>query len=153
MKNRESIFRNFTPVGILILVTILTYGFVIQLPFYFDDMTHFRWLDTHGLVAIVTSAQTPGYYRPLPFLIWKALVSVWGGYNAPLLHIVNLILHGLNALLVYTLVAKRAQSAKRFLGLAAALLFTLYPFTYQSIPFVGSLTHPLVLALMLGSIL
>lgn len=38
------------------------------------------------------------------------------------------------------------------MAVAAALLFALFPFSYQAVPWVGSLTHPLVTSLILGSL-
>ncbi|MHB1354343.1 MAG: hypothetical protein ACYCZF_00030 [Anaerolineae bacterium] len=145
----------FLPVTVLTLACVLAYGFVLRLPFFFDDMMHFRWISTHSIGDILSNAQTTGYYRPLPFVIWKVLALALRGYNAPVFHSINLVLHWINALFVYALVLGRsAGGSKQYvLSLAVSLLFVLYPFSYQAVPFVGSLTHPLVLALILGTLL
>ncbi|MCE5258749.1 MAG: hypothetical protein LLG44_06755 [Chloroflexi bacterium] len=149
----KKVIRNIIIIAFLAMITWIAYGFSIRLPFFFDDITQFRWLSTHNWISILTSAQTPGYYRPLPFIIWKSLVLICKNYYAPLLHAVNIFLHLLNAVLVYKLAHECVSYRKDLFGVAVAVLFILYPFSYQNIPFIGSLTHPLVLAIMLGAIL
>lgn len=60
-------------------IGILTYGFSLRLPFFLDDMVHFRWLEWHGIPEIWSSSRLLGYYRPLPFTVWKILSFIGGG--------------------------------------------------------------------------
>lgn len=136
---------------LLIAIGWAAYGFSLRLPLFSDDIPHFRWMEGQTWLGILTSSQGVGYYRPLPFLIWKLLRSLQGGFHAPTLHGVNLALHLLNGLLVWKLVNRHAQNGNLVSG-AAALLFLLYPFSYQAVPWVGSLTHPLVTAIILSSL-
>lgn len=137
----------------LFLVGMVAYGFVLWLPFFSDDMVHFRWLEWHNLLRIWGKAYSLGYYRPLPFTIWKILYYIQGGYDSATLHAINLALHLFNGVLVLALVVNRHQQRHLLMGLGAALLFLLFPFSYQAVPWVGSLTHPLVTSLILGAIL
>ncbi len=143
-----------TLVLLLIFLTVggLAYGFSLRLPFFLDDMAHFRWLQGQSWSDILTSARKIGYYRPLPFLLWKTLWSLQGRLHGPTLHAINLGLHLINGLLVWQLVTHRDPSRGMLLGAASALLFLLYPFSYQAVPWVGSLTHPLVAACILGAL-
>ncbi len=142
------------PLIALSLATIggLTYGFSLRLPLFSDDIPHFRWLEGQTWSEILTSSRGIGYYRPLPFLLWKLLHLLQGGFHAPTLHGINLALHILNAFLVWRLVSRQTRRENWLAGTASALLFLLYPFSYQAIPWVGSLTHPLVTVIVLGSI-
>lgn len=135
----------------LIIIGWTAYGFSLRLPLFSDDIPHFRWMEGQTWLGILTSSRGVGYYRPLPFMIWKLLRSLQGGFHAPTLHGVNLVLHLLNGLLVWKLVNRHAQNGN-LAGGAAALLFLLYPFSYQAVPWVGSLTHPLVTAIILSSL-
>ncbi|HOG46149.1 MAG TPA: hypothetical protein PLB78_05840, partial [Anaerolineae bacterium] len=137
---------------IILLAGVWTYGFCLHLPLFLDDMIHFRWLAWHGFAGIWSSSRLLGYYRPLPFTLWKLLWLLQGRYDPVVLHVVNLVLHLLNGLLVLALVAGRSRGKRLGAALAAALLFTLFPFSYQAVPWVGSLTHPFVTALILGSL-
>ena len=139
----------------LLAIGILTYGFSLRLPLFLDDMPHFRWLQWQTLTGILRSSRGLGhlgYYRPLPFLLWKALWFLQGQLHPPTLHAVNLGLHLLNTILVWGIVKGQCRERGTVLGMSSALLFLLYPFSYQAVPWVGSLTHPLVAALILGSL-
>jgi hypothetical protein len=155
MQQRTRVLYIAIAITLLTLAVLILYGFSFNLSFFFDDMTHFRWLSSHSLGDVWSNAQTPGYYRPLPFTIWKILSLILTRYDAATFHAVNVVLHWLNALLVFALVQGRGKTEESglVLGFISALLFLLYPFSYQAIPFVGSLTYPLVLGLMLGTIL
>ena len=160
MCNREGIVssRKRTFLGavlgaaLLVAVTLWTYGFSLGLPLFLDDMVHFRWLAWHDLAGIWTTSRLLGYYRPLPFTLWKALWLLQGRYEPLVLHAVNLTLHTLNSILVMVLVASRSNTRRLATAVAAALLFALFPFSYQAVPWVGSLTHPLVTGLILASL-
>lgn len=136
----------------LVMIWGVTYGFSLRLPLFSNDIPHFRWLEGQTWLGILVSSRGIGYYRPLPFLIWKLLQSLQGGFHAPTLHGVNLGLYLLNTFLVWALFQKQAQGKGWLIGGACALLFLLYPFSYQAVPWVGSLTHPLVTAIILGSL-
>ena len=128
----------------LLAIGILTYGFSLRLPLFLDDMPHFRWLQWQTLTGILRSSRGLGhlgYYRPLPFLLWKALWFLQGQLHPPTLHAVNLGLHLLNTILVWGIVKGQCRERGTVLGTASALLFLLYPFSYQAVPWVG-LAHP-----------
>ncbi len=138
--------------GPVVAVGVLAYGFSLRLPFFLDDAVHFRWLEWQSLAGMWSSARLIGYYRPLPFTLWKVLRLVQGRYDPVTLHGVNLGLHVLNGLLLARLAAWQLHRGGLSLGLGAAVLFILYPFSYQAVPWVGSLTHMLVTFLILASL-
>lgn len=137
---------------VLLIAGSLTYGFSLRLPLFLDDVVHFRWLQGQDWGDILVSARGIGYYRPLPFLLWKALWIFQGKLHAPTLHGVNLVLHLFNSLLVWGILRWQWREKGQWVGVASALLFLLYPFSYQAVPWVGALAHPLVAALILGSL-
>lgn len=151
IRSQRSHFVRIFPL-VLLAVGGLTYGFSLRLPLFSDDIPHFHWLQSHNVLEILSSSRGLGYYRPLPFLVWKALWSLQGQLHSPTLHAINLVLHLLNTLLVWGVVKNRSQNRGSVLGAGSALLFLLYPFSYQAVPWVGSLTHPLVAALILCSL-
>ncbi|MDW8068918.1 MAG: hypothetical protein RML46_08400 [Anaerolineae bacterium] len=136
----------------LIVLCGITYGFSLRLPLFSDDIPHFRWMEGQTWLGILISSRGIGYYRPLPFLVWKLLRSLQGGLNAPTLHGINLALHLLNAFMVWGVVNRQLGKKRWGVGEASALLFLTYPFSYQAVPWVGALTHPLVTAIILGSL-
>jgi hypothetical protein len=137
----------------LVALGLLAYDYALGVPLLLDDVIQIRWVREHSL-AQIWSANLISYFRPLQFTAWKALTP--GEPNIPLLHAVNIILHavcGALAFVVFRLRAPSIQTVPQLLApIAAGVLFLLYPFSYQVVPWVGSLGHPLALALMLVSL-
>jgi len=131
----------------------IAYGYVFRVPYMLDDVIHFRWLSEHDLPSILNTAAGLSYYRPLNFLIWKVFWLIQGQYHGPTLHAINFLAHQANTLLVYALLLMlRRPVQSRLLPLASAILFALYPLSYQAVPWVGSLAHVLVTTLILGAL-
>ncbi len=129
------------PALLLVAATILCY--VPSLPggFIWDDdmnVTQNETLrDVEGLGEIWIPQNTPQYY-PLTFSVFWLEYQLWGlepfGY-----HLVNLLLHALNALLIWSLLARIGV---RGAGLAAAL-FALHPLQVESVAWVMELKNVL----------
>jgi hypothetical protein len=145
--------------GWCLALTLLLYGSALRLPFFFDDFVHIPFVDENTLGEMWRTAGRLAYYRPLSFTIWKIMFLVLGRHSAFLQHAFNLFLHFLNGLLAGwlagSLSGKDASAPitttwpRVFL---AATLFLLFPFSYQSVPWVGSMSHLLVTALILLSL-
>ena len=136
-------------------LTLAVYGSALSLPFFFDDFVHIPFVDTHGLGEIWLTAQGLAYYRPLAFTVWKLLALLLGHHDPVAQHAVNLLVHWANGLMVAWL-AGRLWSHHRAIvwprRYLSAALFLLFPFSYQAVPWVGALSHPLVTALILLSL-
>ena len=153
--------RRFFHTSYLILPTFLLlawlYGDVIRLPFYFDDLNQVPYAGTHTLAQIWTADAGSAYYRPLGSAIWHIAYRWWGAGSAAWLHALNGLLHGINGLLLAWLGEMLATGRPRprlsWRGALAALLFWLYPFSYQAVPWIGALFHLLVTTLVLASLL
>jgi hypothetical protein len=137
----------------LLAVLALAYGYALGLPLFLDDLVHYRWLEAQSLAGVWRSARVIGYYRPLTFTVWKVMRAVLGWYRPGPLHAVNVLLHGANALLVMALLWRRGGVGDRLVGWTAGLLFLLFPFSYQAVAWVGSLSHILATTLTLGALL
>jgi len=143
--------KAFLTLFVAVILTFAIYREAIDLPFFFDDMIHLRWLDWHSLSSLWTTAEAYIYYRPLTFLVWKISHIMWRHYDSFVLHLVNMALHALNGALVSYLAYRLFDGERRLLyALAAASLFVTYPFSYQSVPSVGSLSKPLLAFLVLS---
>lgn len=133
--------------------TLLLYREALQLPFFFDDMIHLRWLDWHSLSSIWTTAEGLGYYRPLTMSVWKIDSLLLGSNDPGRLHFLNLLLHALNTTLAGYIAWRTWRGRGRALfTLIVASLFLTYPFSYQAVPSTSSLSKPLIATLVLGSV-
>ena len=142
-------------VALLCLIGMHTYAFALRLPLFSDDILFVRWIDGRSLGDIWTSAREYSYYRPLPFTLWKVLTLLQRRHDPLALHTLVLVLHLLNSVLALALVAGSSFMRERHLalGFSAAVLFLLFPFSYQVVPWVSALMYPLATALILGSLI
>src|SRR5262249_28056255 len=134
------------PMLLLVIVSLL-YRDVLHYAFMYDDGLDLARGETRSVLSLLTSGEGAFYYRPLPFLLWKGLPALLGRYDLFWFHLPPLLLHGLNAYLVYRLA--RGLRLGPPTALLSALLFVVFPFNYQVVPWAGALFHPLVTALVL----
>jgi hypothetical protein len=134
--------------------TFFLYREALDLPLFFDDMVHLRWLEWHSLPEVWTTAEGLGYYRPLTMSVWKIERLLLGDHEPQRLHLLSLLLHGLNAALAGW-VGWRAfkGSGRQAYALLTAMLFLTFPFSYQAVPSTSSLSKPLIATLVLASAL
>ncbi len=136
----------------LSILIVLAYAPAWRFPFIQDDIGLFNWIGSQDLIGL-WAASPFGYYRPLTQMVWKIGELLAGRFDPVLLHGVNLAVHTMNALIVGVLAGRwlpeRLSERGRWL---AGTLFALYPFTFQVVPFVGALYHPLVSMLILGAL-
>ncbi|MCA9959929.1 MAG: hypothetical protein KC443_12885, partial [Anaerolineales bacterium] len=150
--------RPFLPFLFLALwctaVTALLYGTSLTLPFFFDDLVQLPYVESRSYLELWTRAQL-AYYRPLNFHLWKLFYDLLGEHNRLVNHGLNLLLHAANGWLVGWLAWKvwpRKQAEQYLRPFLSATLFLFFPFSYQGVPWVGSLNHLLAIFLMLLSL-
>lgn len=140
--------------GCLLLAWL--YGRAVQLPFFFDDLNQIPYAGAQTLRQLWAADGGFTYYRPLGSTIWHVAAHWWGTDSAPWLHGLNLLLHLVNGLLLARLgemlAARQPRPRLTWRGGAAAVLFWLYPFSYQAVPWIGALFHLLVTTLALASL-
>ncbi len=92
---------------------------------------------------------TTNYYRPLPFVVYTLLYQL-SGFTAPTFHLFMVLLHALNALLLFGLVRRMARAR---IAWAAAALFALHPIHTEAVDWIASLPDLLVTAIALTGLL
>lgn len=94
----------------------------------------------------------PGYayYRPVPFMLWKAIYLLTGHYDLTLLHLLPLAAHAVSSWLFFLLLWRLTRSRWSLLPM---VLFLLYPFNYQALEIEGTLVHTLVTVELLAVLL
>jgi len=120
-----------------------------DIPAYFSSGV---WSNTDLAEQAGLSGNT--LYRPLFLLTLNVAHQLWG--DNPLgYHLLNLLLHGLNVVLVYyLLLGLPARGAARNTGaLLGAAVFAAHPVHVESIAWVAGITDPLVSMLLLASLL
>jgi len=123
-------------------LAVALYARTISFAFFGDDPSgHFRWIEQVPWPRWFTSS--PGFFlRPLVPVIYKLLWLILGGYSAPGYHLVPVVLHVSNTLLV-GLVASSLSRRPAF-GWLAAMLFATFPLSHEAIAEFDAICHPLL---------
>src|SRR5579871_6116500 len=151
---QASVRKDYTvPLIVLtaIVLGLVIYGRTLGLPLYLDDAPQFRWLASIGIPQIWYDFQIASFYRPVPFTAFKLLWILQGGYNAPTLHALAVLLHVANGIMIGLLARRLTRNA--WAGPIAAALLITFPFAYQAVPWVTSIFHVALLTGALGTIL
>ena len=143
------------------IVTVFAYGRNLTLPLFFDDLVQLPFVDRYSLFQHWTGSFESPYYRPLTITVFKLMAMPFDQHSAPLLHGLNLILHALNGALAGLLGAllwerfdKQTEAQPSILfGIVTTVLYILFPFHYQAIPWVAALFHLLVTTVVLAALL
>jgi hypothetical protein len=148
----RSILRNpQSKIWAMLLVATVACAFYspsLRFGFFNDDPTgHFRWMEGRSIISLLTDASGHGYYRPVSFILWQILYTVLGRHDPFVLHLLNVLAHAGSAALV-TWLAYQLTGRLPYAALSG-MLFALYPFSYEAVPYVGSFVHPLGTSLIL----
>jgi len=126
--------------GLLLLLVVAAYLPALRAGFIWDDdeyVTDNSMLTaTNSLHQIWFSAHTQSQYFPLVYTTFKYERALWG-LNPLGFHLVNILLHGLNAVLVW-IILKRLQSPGAWL---AAAIFALHPVQVETVAWISELKN------------
>ncbi len=144
-------------IGLIAVATLIIYGASTQYGFIaIDDggqvleNPFVGALDWDSLRGMFTSA-TVGMYQPLTTLLFSLLDVVFGHDSATPFHLVSLLLHALNGVLVYRL-GKRILEAPQS-ALVLALLFVAHPLAVEAVCWVSATSTLLFTAFFLAGML
>ena len=148
-------------VAIVLAVSIVAvYSRALHAPFIFDDAaTVEKNSSIRSLWPLISSTERPGPLNPMPDLptSGRPLVNVtfamnfyFGKLNPVGYHVVNMVLHFLNALLLWAIVrrtlrlpyfAERFDTSAGWLAMAVALLWALHPLQTEAVIYVTQRTE------------
>jgi tetratricopeptide (TPR) repeat protein len=134
--------------GLIVLLVFLAYLPALRGGFIWDDdmyVTNNPLLTApDGLSRIWFSTDSPSQYFPLTYTVFRIEHSLWG-LNPAGYHGVNILLHAINALLVWLLL-KRLSVPGAWL---AAAIFALHPVQVESVAWITELKSVLSLFFIL----
>lgn len=134
----------------LVLLAVVLYGASLKYPFFWDDPVELGRAQTRTVVELLTNSREYLYYRPLTFIIWKALGAVGGGFDPSVFHLAQVGAHAVNAVLTYALVRRLTRHPA--VAAATGCLFVVYPFSYQAVTWIAVAQVP-TLSLLLGALI
>src|SRR5690606_733308 len=125
---------------LLVAMVIFTYQPAWDAGFIWDDdeyVTHNPLITApDGLHRIWFSTDSPSQYFPLVYTNFRVQHALWG-FNSVGYHWVNILLHAVNALLLWRLLARLAIPGA-WLG---AAIFALHPLQVESVAWITELTN------------
>lgn len=122
----------FIQAALLLFIVLLVYQATSGFGFLWDDHQHIQankhWGTADGLVKIWTSPGATSQYYPLTFSVFWAIERLFG-LDPAAFHLANVVVHGVNAILLFLLL--------RHLGLSsafwAALVFAVHPVMVETV--------------------
>ena len=132
-------------------LAFLLYSRALDFAFFNDDPSgHFAWMESRSYADYFRSSADYGYYRPIVFVILQGLVDTVS-YNARIFHALLLLLHSTNVAMLWLLMRRLSDSDAY--AWSVSLIFAFFPFSYEAVTYVASLTHPLLLFWLLLTLL
>jgi len=135
-----------------VLVTFATYARGINLMLLHDDVINALWMRNYTPLSIFAPFTFGGAWaRPLANSLWLLVRDAFGVFDPAIIHAINILLHTLCAALTGKIAIQLAQringqSASLWVGALAALIFGLFPFSFQTVLWAGAIYHPLMAA-------
>jgi Flp pilus assembly protein TadD len=129
-------------------------------------------LTSRGVVTWAFTTSLMGHYQPLSWLTWSAIVSIFGATPAAL-HALSVVIHLLNAGLIYLLAlqlsracqtklasgraseggARLSTQQQRMFAVTSAAAFAIHPMRVEVVAWASAFPYALALAWLLGSLL
>jgi len=139
-----------------LLLAWVLYAYALTLPFFGDDAPHYRFLlGVDGIVPLWLGQTWSPYYRPVVYTVWVIMRTLQGEFNPLWQHAFNVWLFAFSGVFVSLIVQRLLRRRYLWVSVLAGCAFVMFPFHYQAVNLVGSLTHlavsfSLLLALLMG---
>jgi hypothetical protein len=126
----------------LVAAPVLYHG-AIGLGFLSDDYTLRQMAQSDDL-----GSHSGWFFRPVPLLLWRGLLAI---VESPVvLHLLNLLLHGVNAYLVAVL--GHAMGMRREVAVGGAMLFVTFPVLAEAVVWAAGIQDVLMTTMALGAV-
>jgi tetratricopeptide (TPR) repeat protein len=150
MKNVN--FKNWLSAGILAIITVAAYLPAVRAGFIWDDdqyvTENYLLSAPDGLRRIWFSWDVPSQYFPMTYTTFRLEYALWK-LNPVGYHITNILLHAVNALLLWHLLKYLSIPGAWF----AAAVFALHPVNVESVAWITELKNILMMLFSLLSLL
>lgn len=149
-------YRNFLVVSAIVIYTAILFSNSVQNGFvnwdddiYITKNEYIKTLSGESVSKIFTSFYFCNYH-PLTTLAYAVIYNLYGANPAPF-HVLNLILHLLNTILVFILLQKLAKRIE--ISVIVAVFFAIHPMHVESVAWVSELKDVMYSFFFLGSLI
>ncbi len=129
--------------AVFLVAAPLLYHGAIGIGFLSDDYTLRQMAQSEDL-----GSDSGWFFRPVPLLLWRALLAI--AESPVALHLLNLLLHGVNAYLVAVL--GHAMGMRREVAIGAAALFLTFPVLAEAVVWAAGIQDVLMTTMALGAV-
>jgi hypothetical protein len=138
----------YTALSVILLGIFALYAPSLRLTTLFDDAYIITVIGNRNLLSVFDLTPYGAMvYRPMSYVPWLLVRDWFGWFRPDMLHYLNVGTHILNTALLASL-ALRMSHVWRLKGIAfpglAALVFGLFPFSFQAVLWPSALPHPLM---------
>lgn len=123
-ERRPGVLPDALAVAIALGLALFLYARALHIGLLSDD-----WVLVQRVTSRQFGAVSAGLFRPVPLMVWALLLKMGGGATA--LHLFNVFVHGVNAYLVYCVVA--GWFTDEVAGATAGLLFLVTPLATEPV--------------------
>ncbi|MBN1391200.1 MAG: tetratricopeptide repeat protein [Sedimentisphaerales bacterium] len=145
-------FKNWLLAGALVIITSAAYWPAVRAGFIWDDdryvTENYLISEPDGLRRIWFSQDAPSQYFPMTYTTFRIEYALWK-FNPIGYHIVNILLHAVNAILVWQLLKRLSIPAAWF----AAAVWALHPVNVESVAWITERKNILMMLFSLLSLL
>ncbi len=138
-------------IAAFLFLSVLIYASTLNHPFVHDDIVFIQlnpnisrlddWGQIFGGGAVSSASGINAYYRPILELVYRLEYRLFG-FDPRGWHLVNILLHGLNGILLWRFLGLIGFSA--FLSWAAAVLFIVHPVQVEAVACVAGISNLLM---------
>lgn len=125
-------------ISIIIIVGFLVFGNILFNGFVWDDnfqIVNNLYIQHKQFFYYFTHTIGP-FYRPLMFFFYALIFSLFG-LNAFFYHLMQLLLHILNGILIFLLLSYFSKN--KILALLLAILYVIHPINVESVAYIANL--------------
>jgi hypothetical protein len=150
-------WRHLAILGLFLLAGLIAYSNVINSWFLSDDFAQIGKV-LNGERSVVWGREYGGFFRPLFILSYLIDTKIWGARPFGF-HLTNVLVHSLNAFLVYILSLRAVAelrlttSTKKMLSIGAGALFLLHPSHTEAVSWISGRADVLATCFSLASLL
>jgi hypothetical protein len=140
-------FATSVLLAMVALTATAAYFPALRIGFLSDDFV----LVDRALRHDVFSASSSGFFRPVPLIVWGVLLLPGAAAGALAIHLLNLVLHALNAVLLEQLARRVGLSAEA--AILAAVVFLCFPAGVEAVAWASGIQDVLLTTAVLAFVL
>jgi hypothetical protein len=127
----RNLWLNVGSAAVVVLVNVIAYWPVLAYGFFWEDPFDIGQVEPYSYLQLLTVPNSNSYYRPLTLLLLKALKLGQPVFQPQAYHLFVVSGHILSGLLLFGLVYFLFES--RWYALAVALIYGLYPVSFEAV--------------------